>query len=373
MEKLHVPWPQSLRKKWKSGKALSFSLKDAAVAAGLYFATVVLCLLMRKFDPNNETSYVAVLFLMDVFLTAMLTNGYIYSTFIAILGVLSVDYIFTFPYWAVSFTVTGFPLTFIVMMTISIATGAAMSRAKQRDALEREAEQQRVYANLLRAVSHDIRTPLTGIVGATSVLLEQELTEDQRRELLTDANEDAQWLIRVVENLLSITRIGGDGPKKLNKVDSLAEEVIEDAAAKFRKRYPKINLVLQLPDEARLVPMEELLIVQVLLNLMENSVLHGGPQLHQITLPLRYDARVAVITVADDGCGISHAKLNHLFDGIPEEHHDDKRRSMGIGLSVCQSIIRAHGGAISGSNRAGGGAVFTVTLPLEEDSNEDQG
>ncbi len=368
-----MPWPHMLRKNWKSGGSLAFSLRDAAITVSLYLLTVAMCFVMREFDPNNDTSYVAVLFLMDVFLTAMLTNGYIFSTLIAILGVLSVDYIFTEPYWAISFTVAGFPLTFLVMMTISIATGALMSRAKQRDALEREAQQQRIYADLLRAVSHDLRTPLTGIVGSTSVLLEQELTEQQRRELLLDANEDAQWLIRVVENLLSITRMGGDGPKKLNKVESLAEEVMEDAAAKFHRRYPKACVELHLPEEVRLVPMEELLIVQVLLNLMENAVLHGGPTMTKIDLSLHYDGQMAIFTIHDNGCGISPQKLNHLFEGISEENRTDKGRSMGIGLSVCQSIIHAHDGAIFGTNAEDGGAVFTVTLPLEEEYHEDQG
>ncbi len=371
-KKLHTPWPAPLRRKWKASRALSFSWRDFTISTFLYLGTVLLCLVMRQFDPNNETSYVAVIFLLDVFLTAMLTNGYIFSTVVAVLGVFSVDYIFTAPYWAVSFTVTGFPLTFIVMMTISVATGAVMSRAKQRDALEREAEQQRVYADLLRAVSHDIRTPLTGIVGATGVLLEQDLTPEQQRELLTYANEDAQWLIRVVENLLSITRMGGEGEKKLNKVEALAEEVVEDAAAKFRKRYPKARLELHLPEEVRLVPMEELLIVQVLLNLMENAVLHGGPTMTKIDLSLHYGGGMAVFTIADDGAGIPRQKLDSLFEGVSEDHRSDKRRSMGIGLSVCRSIIRAHGGAISGANGAHGGAVFTVTIPLEEENHEDQ-
>lgn len=123
-------------------------------------------------------------------------------------GVFSVDYIFTYPYWHISFTLTGFPLTFLVMMTISVLTAAVTSRAKQTETVRREAEREKMYADLLRAVSHDIRTPLTGIVGATNVLLEQdgELTQEQRQQLLRSTNEDAQWLHRIVENLLSITQ-----------------------------------------------------------------------------------------------------------------------------------------------------------------------
>ena len=119
------------------------------------------------------------------------------------------------------------------MMTISILTGILTSRAKQLDAVSREAEREKLYAGLLRAVSHDIRTPLTGIVGATNVLLEQEetITPAQRHELLQSANQEAQWLIRIVENLLSITRIGAENAC-VTKTPEAAEEVIEGAVAK---------------------------------------------------------------------------------------------------------------------------------------------
>ena len=142
----------------------------------LYTLSVVLCLILRGASQNGDTGYVYMIFLLDVFLTALLTEGFFFSLIISIFAVLSVDYIFTPPYWNVSFTLSGFPLTFLVTMTISVVTGIVTSRAKQMDEVRREAELERMHGNLLRAVSHDIRTPLTGIVGATNVLLEQENT-----------------------------------------------------------------------------------------------------------------------------------------------------------------------------------------------------
>ena len=227
------------------------------------------------------------IFLLDVFLTALLTEGFFFSLIISIFAVLSVDYIFTPPYWNVSFTLSGFPLTFLVTMTISVVTGIVTSRAKQMDEVRREAELERMHGNLLRAVSHDIRTPLTGIVGATNVLLEQEntLTPEQRHELIRNANEEAQWLIRIVENLLSITRMGGD-EAKVNKTPEAAEEIIEGAVGKFTRRWgTDIPVEVRLPEEFLLVPMDPLLMEQVLTNLMENAVLHGKTTRH-ITVTL---------------------------------------------------------------------------------------
>ncbi|MBP3494018.1 MAG: PAS domain-containing sensor histidine kinase [Oscillospiraceae bacterium] len=347
---------------------------DGTVSVTLFLLTTVLCLLLRELDRANDTSYVAVIFLLDVFLTAMLTEGYFFSVLSAVMSVLAVDYVFTAPYWAVSFVITGFPLTFFVMMFISIATGMIVSRARKAAAVAREAERQRTYADLLRAVSHDIRTPLTGIMGATNVLLEQdgELTEEQRRALLTDAHEDAQWLIRVVENLLSVTRIGGE-VAKLNKSWEAPEEVIEGATAKFAKRHPEITVKVMVPDELLLVPMDPLLMQQVLTNLLENAAIHGGG-VTQVTISLEKSSEYAVIYVTDNGCGIAKEKMSTLFDGSADSGSwGDMKRNMGIGLSVCRTIVMAHGGSIYAENKETGGAMFRIVLPMEEDYNENQG
>lgn len=145
-------------------------------------------------------------------------------------------------------------------------------------------------------MSHDIRTPLTGIVGATDVLLDQEnaLTPEQRHQLLSSANEDARWLIRIVENLLSITRIGAQGDAKVTKTQAVAEEVIEGAVAKFTSRGGKLPVCVHLPQEVLLVPMDELLIEQVLLNLLENAAIHAeGATEVDVTLERKGDVAVS--------------------------------------------------------------------------------
>lgn len=374
MKKLTIHWPRQWLKRTSLGNEfLAYSVRDFIVAAGFYLLAVILCLFLRHFDPDNDSSYVAMIFLLEVFLTALLTDGYLFSVLMAIFGVLSVDYIFTPPYWEISFTLAGFPVTFVVMLSISLVTATVTSRAKRRDALLREAEREKIHSNLLRAMSHDIRTPLTGIVGATNVLLEQDetLTPQQRRELLESTNEEAEWLIGMVENLLSITRINTDNAK-VKKTPELAEEIIESAVRKFAKRYGDVPVEVNLPDEVLIVPMDATLMVQVLTNLMENAVLHGVT-LTGITVTLKHEENQALFIVEDDGQGIAPSKMARLFDSATHATEGDKKRNMGIGLSACHTVIQAHGGAIWGENRKTGGARFVVALPLEEVKNEDQG
>lgn len=376
LKHFQIRWLQEWLKRTRLFRTdlLSYSGKDFIVSVSLYLISVVFCLVLRNFDPNNDTSYVSMIFLLDVFLTALLTDGFFFSLTIAVFAVLSVDYIFTPPFWEVSFTLAGFPLTFLVMMTICVATGIVTSRAKKVSEMEREAEREKIHSNLLRAVSHDIRTPLTGIVGATNVLLEQDadLTPQQRRELLQNANEEAQWLIHIVENLLSITRIGAGEDARVTKTPEAAEEVIEGAVGKFRRSYPQIDVRVDLPEDFFLVPMDPLLIQQVLTNLLENAAVHGVTTT-QVTVSLEKRGRWARFTVEDNGRGIPELRLHNLFDGTQSAQQGDSTRSMGIGLSVCKTVVAAHRGKIKGENKKGGGARFTVDLPLEEEEHEDQG
>lgn len=370
MKIFSMRWPEKLSRRRRIVGSLTYSFRDILITVILFAVTAALCLLLRTFDPQNDTSYVAVIFFMDVFLTALMTEGYLFGILIAVGGVLAVDYVFTYPYWEISFTLAGFPLTFLVMLTISIVTGMLTTRVKQFDALRREAEREKIHANLLRAVSHDIRTPLTGIVGATETLMEERsLSEEEQQTLLQGANEDARWLIRVVENLLSVTRIGAKSSAALIKTPSVAEEIIESAVTKFCRK-PSIPVEVELPDEVLVVPMDEVLMEQVLLNLLENAVRHGET-VTKITISLEKQGKMARFVVQDDGVGIAPHLLPRLFDSSTHQtQQGDDKRNMGIGLSVCRTIVQAHGGKIRGENRPEGGAQFTIELPMEEKENE---
>ena len=248
---------------------------------------------------------------------------------------------------------------------VSIITCTLTTQDKQQERLRAENEKEKMRANLLRSVSHDIRTPLTSIIGSTSAVLENPmLSEAEQRELLEDTRSEAQWLIRVVENLLSITRIGED-QAHITKQPEAADEVLGGAVQKFRKRFPQITVSVSAPDELLFVPMDPILIEQVLSNLLENAAIHGKTTT-AIHLSVREENGLALFSVRDDGRGIPEKDLPTLFDGTVKhtnENGGDGKRNMGLGLSVCLAIVRAHNGTMSAKNLEHG-AEFSFSLPL---------
>jgi len=251
-----------------------------------------------------------------------------------------------------------------------IAVRAAVTIERQRLADEQqqimmETEAERIRSNFLRAISHDLRTPLTGIIGACSALngREVQLSETARQDLIRDISEEASWLLRMVENLLSVTRVGRDAPK-LKKSLEPVEEVVAEALDKSRKRFPNIVFHVNLPEEFLMVPMDPTLIVQVLTNLIENAAKYSGN--NSVIDLLVADHRDAVaFSVRDHGKGLSKSDLSTLFTPSAAKN-GDSGHGLGLGLSICRSVIRVHGGEITGENCQDGGAVFTFVLPKEE-------
>ena len=329
------------------------ALRDWLITLGLLLLGYGLSNLLLLADPGG--GFVSMIFVLMVVLTARLTEGYACGVAASFVGVICVNYVFTFPYWEFNFTISGYPLTFLTMLSVSLIVSALTSQNKRQEQLRLENERETMRANLLRAVSHDLRTPLTSIVGATSAILEN------------DARLDGEQ--RTVENLLSITRMS-DGDTQLNKELEAAEEVLASVAGKFRQRFDGIELVLSAPQEPLFVPMDAILIEQVLLNLLENAAYHGGSTRIELSVE-RQDA--AVFTVHDNGAGIADDVLPDIFSPAlrSRSHASDNRRNMGIGLSVCSSIVKAHGGTMSAANVPEGGAVFCFTLPVDEFIPED--
>ena len=244
-------------------------------------------------------------------------------------------------------------------------------REQRRRYLKKEQDISDAYTNL----SHDIRTPLTSILGAASGILENYgvLEDGEKRRLIGDMKKEAQWLIRIVENLLSITRISGNGEgARIHTAEEVMEEVIGDAVGKFRGLYPGMRVEVEMPPEALIVPMDGILIEQVLMNLMENSVQHGGG-VEEIRIVVAQEEGGVTTAVEDDGNGISRSVLPVIFEGRLSgqgQEGGDSRRNMGIGLSVCMSIVKAHGGSMKAENREEGGARVSFWLPMEEEGSK---
>jgi len=259
-------------------------------------------------------------------------------------------------------------LTFLQMLVGQVALALELQYlSDDQSQTLLKAEREKMRSTLLRAISHDLRAPLTSILGASSTILEQQdLDRKTLGSLASDIKENAGWLIRMVENILTITKISKE-TLKVNKTREAAEEIIAQSVSIVRKRFPDWQIHVHTLDELLLVPMDPTLISQVLINLMENAVKNSSPGA-LILVNLSRHGDLAKFDVCDNGYGIPEPVLDNLFSvHTPgRESFVDSVRGIGIGLSICQAIVQAHGGTIEGFNRKEGGARFTFMLPLQD-------
>ena len=308
------------------------------------------------------------MFALAVFLISLKTNGYIYGIVGSALSVLALNFAFTFPYFKFNFYLTENLISALIMLCITISTSALMTKVRKQEKIKAENEKEKMRANLLRAVSHDLRTPLTTIYGSSSAIIEkyEQLNKEQILQLAGGIKEDSEWLVRMVENLLSVTRIDS-GQVKIIKTPTVLEELIDSVVLKFKKRYPAQNVQLDIPDDMIIIPMDAILIEQVIVNILENAVQHAEG-MTQITLKVFTYLDKAIFEIKDNGCGINPKRLETLFSGYcvaEDDIADSQKKNAGIGLSVCATIIKAHGGSIEAENERQGGAVFRFALETE--------
>ena len=308
-------------------------------------------------------------FVLGVFLVSVLTSGYAWGISASLFSVLAVNYAFTFPYFEVNFSIPVNFFSAVVMLVVAIVTCALTKKITYAEKLKADSEREKMRANLLRAVSHDLRTPLTTIYGSSSMLLENfdRYPAEDRQNLLRGIRDDAQWLVGMVEKLLSVTRLDNTSVK-LNKVETVLEELIDAVLVKFHKRCPEQSVDVSIPEDFLSIPMDAVLMEQVLTNLLENAVVHAHG-MTRLELLVQTRDHKAHFTVRDNGCGIPEDRIPDLFTGYlgsTDRQGDAARRNMGIGLSVCSTIIKAHGGHIRARNLPAGGAEFTFTLNLED-------
>ncbi len=318
----------------------------------------------------DTDTLVPTIFVLGVFFVSMQTEGYVWGVAASLVSVMLVNFTFTAPYFAIDLIAPENMFAAVVMLLIAIMTSALTTKIKQTEKIKAESERERMRGNLLRAVSHDLRTPLTSIYGATSVIMENYdyLSKEKQLKLLGEIHEDSQWLIRMVENLLSVTRID-NSITKVSKDFVVLEELMDSVIVKFKKHYPNQSITVEVPNEFVSIPMDPILIQQVLMNLMENAVIHAKG-MTELEVEVRIEYKTAVFEVRDNGCGIPDDRLPRLFtDYLDRDTNvptDGSRNNMGIGLSVCSTIIKAHGGSIYAKNREEGGALFAFTLEMED-------
>jgi two-component system sensor histidine kinase KdpD len=241
-----------------------------------------------------------------------------------------------------------------------------MTREKQR--IEENARQESLRANLLRSISHDLRTPLTSISGNAAILMENlgKLSEENLKWLYASIHDDAIWLNGLVENLLTITRTE-NGAMKLHLQTELVADTVEEALRHIDRNAALRHIATDLPEEMLLCRMDAGLIVQVLVNLLNNAVKYT-PEGARITVGIRRQGDMALVWVEDDGPGVPPGDEGRVFDmfytGV--KRSPDSRRGIGLGLALCKSIVQAHGGEIGVENCKPHGAKFWFTLPIVE-------
>lgn len=245
---------------------------------------------------------------------------------------------------------------------------------QEKHRVEEQAQQEALRANLLRAISHDLRTPLTAISGNAGILMENASVLDaaKRRQLYTSIYDDSMWLANLVENLLSVSRIE-NGTIRLKMEPELLEEVFQEALTHLDRKAKEHTITVELPDDMLMAKMDARLIVQVVINIVNNAIKYTPPGSH-VQVSARKRGESVEVRIADDGPGISDEAKAKLFDMFYTANNarGDGRRGLGLGLSLCRSIVQAHGGSITVEDNYPKGAIFSFTLPLAEVNTDEQ-
>ncbi|WP_422485469.1 sensor histidine kinase [Gudongella sp. DL1XJH-153] len=260
----------------------------------------------------------------------------------------------------------------IIIQSIATQLGIALEGNKlyaEREQIRVAMEKERLRANLLRSVSHDLRTPLTALSGAGNLLAENfdVLKDDEKKKLATDISEEIGWLTNLVENILNMTRISNE-QLILNKDEEVIDDVVSEAVSRTKRILNDRSFAVTLPEEVVSVPMDGKLIVQVLVNLLENAVRHTSRD-SSVRLDVKIKGKCVEFIVSDTGGGIDESIKDSLFDRFVtlDKGVTDGKRGIGLGLTICKAIVEAHGGKIFSEHNHPKGSKFIFTLPVEEE------
>ncbi len=327
---------------------------------------------------------IIMLYIIAVLVISIFTSKMQYCLISSVVGVVLFNYFFTYPKFSLSAHGAGYPVTFVTMFITAFIAGTLANKLKrniliaEQNAREKEeaallAQNEQLRANMLRSISHDLRTPLTSISGNASTLMSggNTLDESTRQQIYTDIYSESMWLISMVENLLYATRIE-DGRMQLNISVEILDDIVQEAIRHIERTHPKRNIIVDMRDEIIPVRADANLIVQVIVNLIDNAVKYSGENT-PILINVGREDQLAVICVSDNGTGIPDEEKEKVFDMFYTggSRSSDSRRSLGLGLALCRSIISSHGGTVSISDNTPNGTTVSFTLPIGEvDLNE---
>ncbi|HBR30539.1 MAG TPA: sensor histidine kinase [Clostridiales bacterium] len=350
-------------------------LKNSGFTLTVLFMALYCCYIIRNIDDGSNFAFH--IFLVAVVIVSRFTKGYIYGFAASLLSTIGFHVMVNYPNYVFRFPDEFLSASFAAFIIVSVVICEQNTRIDEYKTKNGELvsaiEKYKTKLNLLRGASHDLRTPLTGIMGAADTLIERgdDIDDKARMRLLSDTKNDAQWLLCLTGNILSAAKVEDGTP--ISKRPEAVEEVAAESVERLKKHYKEQNITVTVPDELLMVPMDFVLIEQVLINLLENACIHSG-QADEINLKISSENGEAVFMLTDNGCGIDDEVIDKLFEepvfSQRSENEKEKKRNMGIGLYVCRTIIEAHGGTISAYNNEQGGATFRFTLPLMEGENE---
>ena len=258
----------------------------------------------------------------------------------------------------------------LLIKTAANQIGIALDREMvytEQENIKVDMEREHMKSSMLRSISHDFRTPLTGIMGDCSLIMEGEnLDAGSIRQLAGDINEQALWLMKMMENILNMTKIES-GKLYIEKQPEVVEDIVYEAASHVVGLYQQRKFNVSLPEDLIVAEMDGKMMVQVMTNLLDNAMKHTSPG-GRISVIVSYRFERVYVQVEDDGEGADEKQLDSLFDEFftSIQEGEDHTRGIGLGLAICKAVVTAHGGEIWAKNRAEGGARFTFWLTAKK-------
>lgn len=349
--------------------------RDALFSAAVLALSILISLWFDSLGFNEAN--IVTLSVLAVLVIAAFTSRRIYGLVASVFNVFAFNFLFAVPRFSLAFQDAGYLITFIVMFAASFVTSTLTielkAQAKRSAVLALQAEREAMRTALLRTISHDLRTPLTSISGSADMLVNSGavLSEAQKNQLCAGIYSDAKWLIGLIENLLSLTRIE-NGNIAINLQPELVGEVVEEALRHIDRRASEHRIVFHGAQDWQMALMDSQLIVQVIVNLVNNAIAYSG-QGSTITIAAQRRGGDIVVEVADDGVGIPAAIRDRLFEWYVtgDDSAPDGRRGLGLGLPLCRAILALHGGEIGVRDNAPHGTVFYFSLRAQEVSDNE--
>jgi two-component system sensor histidine kinase KdpD len=259
----------------------------------------------------------------------------------------------------------------LIIRAVCSQMGTALEREKlvtEREEIRLAMEKERQRSMLLRSIGHDLRSPLTALSGAGSLLSDNydRLTDAERQKLAKDVSEESVWLTDLVENIMNMTRIN-ESHLLLNKEYEVIDDVVAEAVKHTERLFQGRSIQVDLPEEVLAAEMDGKLIAQVIVNLLENAARHA-PADSSIRIQVRKEDQNIAVSVLDSGTGVPKEIRGRLFQKYVTQDTGiaDGRKGLGLGLAICRAIVEAHGGTIRYDDNVPKGSVFTFTIPMED-------